>query len=204
MGLNAWVNCNCYKTGKCLTPPPFPEMIVMSETGEINIKELNPLPLDANGDHDEEKYGLWWEQFAAPHADWRGSACEHEDMTFVRYRLGNISGIASLRMTLAKIVEFQQHRFPVLEHQIVYSGIHGGDFLLPKAVVRLKIELDWIAAHDKTFLNSDELLHLSHFLSKMYDLAESSQYTDNPCCFLISSTSAACPKSPAPTNTRRR
>lgn len=186
MGLNAHVNCNCYKLGQCLTPPPFPEMIVVNEEGEVNIKEPNFLLIDANGDLDkeqEEQYDLWYEQFATPHADWKRNACEHEDMVFVRYRLGNISGIAFLRDITAKITEIQQHRFPVLEHQVIYSGMHGGDFLLPKAIVRLKTELDWIAAHDKTFLNSEELMHLSHFLSKMYNLAESSQYTNNPVVF---------------------
>src|SRR5262245_362460 len=108
MGLNATIYCNCYKIGKTKCQPPHPELVETDSDGGIYI--VTP---------DDDKYFEF--------ENWKTNACEHSDMVFVHYRLGNISSIGHAKNFIERLTIEKGHTFPILLNKVIFSGSHAGD-----------------------------------------------------------------------------
>lgn len=165
MGLDAFVWCNCIQTGKLHTPHPYPELLIVHESGSP----------DVNTD-DAEK--------ADAHVEWESlSPCEHEGCALVSHYLGNIALVASLRESVKKLSDDVEVEFPVLWSGVIYSGTHCGDFLKVDEVKRLKDEIINLRSRNFSILDAKEVQYLQEFLEKMDELVEASLSINKPIAF---------------------
>lgn len=118
MGLDAFVPCRCWEEGRCKPPPEGYEIFRDPETGA----------LDATNYGDP---GLSWEELA----DWRFSACEHEEGEYAVERVSNWSGVTAFRDELNRLAD----HFPVLLAEI--PNANGGS-TSPEAANAALQELD--------------------------------------------------------------
>ncbi len=110
MGLDAYVNCTCYKDGKTVPPPHAQHMVYDEDGHHLNLP--NSL-WDTDPDHCssmENDFDNWME-----------TACEHPNMRLIDVRIGNISGMFELRHTLRRMGGDQ--RFPLMLHYLQDSGL---------------------------------------------------------------------------------
>lgn len=154
MGLDAFVFCNCYETGKVKTPPPQPELVyVDAASGEVSIRcqepGADPFLFD----------------------QWLLSACEHGPRMHCLcfHHLGNIAHIGFLRDLFRKAPD----RFPTLLSKVVFDGTHSGDMLSLSEVEDVANEMSAVRAlHCATA--SDEAI-LREFEVNMMELVQAAE-----------------------------
>ena len=120
MGLDAFIYCDCYETGK-LKSEPLPQWNVYVEPNGSRSTSAEDLELQIAFDR--------WSNH---------EACEHENGILVHHRIGNVSLVSPLRAELKS----SSHEFHLILNRIVYDGIHGGDFIEVNDVRRLQAELE--------------------------------------------------------------
>lgn len=159
MGLDAVVYCNCFRNGKLHELPNAVWGVYIEENGSV-----------------VSRTEILAEQIAFD--EWLNlRACEHSEGVFLHHRLGNIYLIALLRSEL--------HRsgmdFPVLLRQVLYDGIHSGDYLSQEDIDRLRPELDKL----KSFKcrSSEVQSCIDDFQQQMQELVESAKIMANPIAF---------------------
>lgn len=155
MGLDAHVCCNCIKEG--IAPPhPFPELLILDDTGEPTL-----------GSHEEINMDQWLQ-----HDAWYILSCPHSGR-LLKKRLGNISLIDQVRLflDLRSVTSF-----PILRTKVVYDGIHGGDWIAPTDSERLMEEAKRLREIATTPV-------IAQFAADMIELAEASVATGNPIVF---------------------
>lgn len=119
MGLDARVYCNCFERGRLRTPPRADFDVYVDEQGSLECRNSDP---DTQCEFDA----------------WRANhACEHESVTLLHHRIGNISLVGLLRAELNR----QPDEFPIILNKVVYSGSHCCDFLTVDQVRVLRNEL---------------------------------------------------------------
>jgi len=119
MGLDAVVFCDCYERGRTKRVPSEFGLLDVQRNGALEPRSGNPEMLD---------------QFDA----WRRRACRHEEGMMVGESLGNATQVGELRDALRP----KGSLFPILLGKVIYSGSHTGDYLSPRDVAKLAIELD--------------------------------------------------------------
>ena len=160
MGLDAWVHCDCYDKGKVRTPPPKPDLISISETGEVVLEWNHP-----DADHD-----AFWK--------WRKIACEHgESGELVAHSLGNIALIGFLRSLLNQ----QPNSFPILLGRVVCNGVHAGDFLSQADIDLVAVELDRLKDVHAVQPEYEDLVRI--FESQMRDIVNAARSVGKPIVF---------------------
>jgi hypothetical protein len=108
MGLDATVYCNCFELQRLKDAPPCQSLFV-ADDGSLDCRseELDSL--------------LAFDR-------WRLNACEHPNGILLHHRIGNVAQVGLLRSELNR----EPTAFPILLSRVLYSGMHAGDYLLPK------------------------------------------------------------------------
>jgi hypothetical protein len=160
MGLNAWVYCDCYETGKAKAPPQPDLVYVDPESGSVSFR------WEAEG---ADQHGFY---------DSRASACEHGPIgQLVSHRLGNILSIGYLRGRFDEAPE----QFPTILAKVVYSGSHGGDVLTQADIEQVESEL---SAMPTLYRSDDCYQHLWHeFKRQMLELIQAAKSVSKPIVF---------------------
>jgi hypothetical protein len=161
MGLDASVYCNCYKTGQTKSSPPHVELVEIGDDGDVFISTS-----------DDEKY-FEFER-------WKQTACEHEEMVLLHYRLGNISA-AGYMISKIKTVDSSESTFPILLQKVFYDGTHAGGHLEMSDVVKLQQELQVLKVKASVNLHSDDLLN--RVVENLEKLCEKAIEVQNPIVF---------------------
>ena len=119
MGLDARVYCDCLEKGLLRKPLPSGATVKAHDDGYpmvmLNGKKINE-----------------------DHPDFGAFACVHEHRWLTSHRLGNVSLVGLLRAELSRHATM----FPLILGKVVYSGSHGGDWIGPRDIPALKIELE--------------------------------------------------------------
>src|SRR5262249_21388462 len=151
----AAVHCNCIKEGK-VTPLPFPGLLAFDETGEPTLKSNDDIDLK-----------LWLK-----HDKWYRDSCPHSGF-LVEKHLGNVALVAFVRGFLEGN---SPNSFPLLLEQVVYSGVHSGDWVAASEVPRLLTETRrlQVSTNDPAIIK---------FANDVIELAEASIATGNPIVF---------------------
>ena len=164
MGLDAIVHCDCFEKGKLSEPPPFPELVRLSEEGRPEIYT-----------EDSAKQTIF--------DQWEGrQPCPHERFKFVHHYIGNIDGVSKLRNDLQSLAQKYGNHFPIALEKVVYSGTHCGDRLNKGDVLLLQVELDELRTITKTD-SAGEVDRLRQFISQMNELVEASLALNKPVVF---------------------
>ncbi len=158
MGLNATVYCNCFERGILRSAPLREWSVYIDETGARSGRTEN-LEQDLAFDR------------------WSADACEHPDGVFLHHRLGNIAMIGFLRETLCQ----ESEQFPLILSKVIYSGSHGGDFLMRIEVPGLLPELEALS-HIHAADPLDEPL-LRRFEEQLNELVQTSIELEKPISF---------------------
>ena len=95
----------------------------------------------------------------------------------VRWRVGNISGVAELREELEHI---SGGKPLILIEKCLYNGIHGGDTISPELFDKLEGEIHELQARHQPQLSS----YLNDFLAKMLEIIEIARKEKNPIVFI--------------------
>lgn len=95
MGLDAYVQCNCFREGKAKEPPFDAKLLTFNN----NI-------LDISHEVDDETFSAY--------IRWSENACEHEDFKLVYERVGNASGMNFFWDIINKIGEEQFPNFSAM------------------------------------------------------------------------------------------
>lgn len=177
MGLDAWVNCDCFEKNKLRVPAPFPEKIFIGEDGAPDI-HADPYQVSKSG----EPHGPGWEQIRT-FDDWCSGACEHEDFTLLHHRIGNIGLVGHLRALVADLSPEPAEEYPIVWSAVIYSGSHCGDQIDVKAVPTLRAEIERLNANSSSTLEDEEREHLKYFCEQMRELCEASLEMSKPIVF---------------------
>ncbi len=165
MGLDATVWCNCIETEKLNTPHPFPELLIVHESGEPDIDSGDLKKVTA-------------------HDKWQSSSpCEHNECVLVSHYLGNTALVAGLRESVGKLSGDVEAEFSVLWSDVIYSGTHCGDFLKAEEVKKLKAEIVNLRSRDFSVLDTKEIQYLQEFLEQIDQLIEASLSVNKPIVF---------------------
>jgi hypothetical protein len=122
MGLDAFVACTCYREGHT-TPPPVPaELVVVSETGELELA----LPDDQEHRELHDRFWAWRRS---------GSGCPHESMHDEWVHVSSWWGISSFEQALERA---GSERFPTLLAELPSAN---GGAMHPEAAARVLEEL---------------------------------------------------------------
>lgn len=159
MGLNAFVFCDCYETGRLLNPPPPGCLLKVDNNGSLECTS------------DDLEVLLAFDQ-------WRQArACEHEDGVLFGHYLGNAGHIAALREKLSQT----PIKYPMILHKILYSGIHGGDYISYPELFLLRPDVEaLVVAHcDEPIMEA----HIREFESQMVELLEAALRVRKPIAF---------------------
>lgn len=134
MGLDAVVECNCYRQGKA-KPFPLPELEHLFGWDEDGYLGLN-LPYEDNEEvHDRVN-------------QWKYEACQHEDMHYVSERVANWSGYRAFQEALEQIG--WQH-FPTLETELPTAN---GGFMPPESAALVLQELAYFREASSSVANT--------------------------------------------------
>jgi hypothetical protein len=178
MGLDAWVNCDCFEKGKLRVPPPFPEKIFIGEDGAPDI-HADPYEVSESGDAS----GPGWEQIRA-FDDWEAdNPCEHERFTLLHHRIGNISLVGHLRALVADFSPEPAEDYPLVWNAVIYSGSHCGDRIDVETVSLLRTEIERLDANASGMLEGEEREYLKYFCEQMRELCEASLEVRKPIVF---------------------
>nr|WP_290224687.1 hypothetical protein [Trichocoleus desertorum] len=159
MGLDAWVYCNCFRDGKLREPPKVRWKVYVEETGGIACVTQQL----------EEQ--IAFDQWLALRA------CEHRNGMLLHHHLGNIALIALLRSELNCFPD----DFPVLLRQVLYDGVHSGDYLAPGDIARLQLEIERLKAFRCS--SSEAQNFVDEFCRQRKELVECSKMMNNPIVF---------------------
>ena len=161
MSLDAFVFCDCYERGRLRAPPPV----------GVSLKVESDGSLGREGDDGTLEADLAWDR-------WREQlACEHPGGMLLRYRLGNISLIGSLRSELQR----EPSRFPILFSKVLFSGSHAGDYIPFDLVPALQRELEGLADFRCSARKTDAFM--SEFRTQMSALVAASLAVSKPITF---------------------
>lgn len=119
MGLDAYVQCNCYKEGKA-KPFPLPDLEKYLGMDGEGVFTLN---LEYEGH--EEAHQMF--------VEWKATACEHPNMDYVSERISNWSGYRAFQEALA---ELGWRHFPALEAEL--PALNGGSMSAQSAARALQ------------------------------------------------------------------
>ena len=159
MGLDAFVYCDCYETGK-LKSEPLPQWNVYVEpngsrcTGAEDLE--SQIAFDGWSNHE---------------------ACEHESSILVHHHIGNMSLVSLLRAQLQK----SSHAFHLILNKVVYDGIHGGDFIGVDGLRRLEAELEPLSRLHADDPSTERFLR--NFELQMNELIVSALRVNKPIAF---------------------
>jgi hypothetical protein len=159
MGLDACVYCDCFKTGKLYEPPASEWGVYAEETGGMACQTQRL----------EEQ--IAFDQWLALRA------CHHKGGVFLHHHLGNLALIALLRSEL----HHSMKEFPVLLKQVLYDGMHCGDYLSLEDVGKLQLELERLKAFRCS--TSEAQNFVDDFRCQMHELVDCSKVTNNPIVF---------------------
>lgn len=159
MGLDACVYCNCFETGKLRQQPPLPDRVFVMDDGSLDYR------------CDDLEQTMLFDRWLLE------EACEHRNGWLLLHHLGNMSLIAFVRDQLHR----QAERFPILLEKVVYSGIHGGDWLAFGEVVQLEKEVSQL----QTFVVDDpkEQHWIDEFRDKLVELIDAAKSVRKPISF---------------------
>jgi hypothetical protein len=163
VGLDAIVYCDCFEKGKLSEPPPFPELVRVSEEGRPEIY---------TEDFAKQTIFDQWEV---------RQPCAHGRFKFLHHYIGNIDGISKLRNDRQLLAQRYGSHFPIALEKIVYSGTHCGDGLNKGYVLLLQVELDELRIIKTE--SAGEFDRLSQFISQMSELVEASLASNKPVVF---------------------
>ena len=170
MGLDARVFCDCIEKGRLHTPHPFPEWLIVGENGEPDVRTEDLPSTQAEAILDAH---LAWE--------WT-SPCDHKECVWLHHRLGNIGLVALLRQAVG-FLAWNDADFFVLRFNVLYSGIHSGDFLNRDQVELLAGEICELQKRDWSKLNGPDADFLRDFLARLNELIEASRAVNKPIAF---------------------
>jgi len=156
--LDAHVRCNCIRE-RCAQAHPFPDRLTFDETGEPVLLG-NPSTAD-------------W----VVHDRWCEKACEHAGI-LISERLGNISFVAHLREFVRALQGEPGPRFPILLGEVIFNGVHSGDWISSEKASELLKEVD-LGLQSSDILSANE----RDFFLQMKRLCEASIATSNPITF---------------------
>jgi hypothetical protein len=183
VALDACVYCDCFERGRLVNPPPFGIEPMLDKDGSLSFETADD--------------SLW-----VTFENWRSSeACEHARMKLVDHRLGNIALVALLRAELSRDAE----SYPLLLGNVLYNGIHCGDFLPLEILPEVRDEVDRISRHmvEKSNLlrrlqniwpsigrgsrwqapSERTSLYLQYFQKQMIELIDAAMIVGKPICF---------------------
>jgi hypothetical protein len=130
MGLDACVYCDCVEKGRLIKSHPYPDLLYIENDGFPCI-DTSELEKDT------------------AHEDWLSSyPCQHEECILIHRRIGNIGFISLVQESIEMFSKDPQVDFPIICNRVIYSGIHCGDFLIPKDVRKLDSELDRLSQNN--------------------------------------------------------
>ena len=132
MSYAAYVPCACYRDG--LTPPPPYEEHVRFEEGHWELRS------ELYDEVDEDRYY----EMTADFAQWRETACEHEDMEIVSEQLGNALGTLRFGRALDTLPEGVE--VPILKERALCYNDGGITAEESEALLR---ELALVRQHEK-------------------------------------------------------
>lgn len=101
VGLDAYVNCNCYIEEKT-TEPPFDKNLLRFDDGEISIQLSNDMP-------QEERWDLWDKL-----DKWEEDCCPHPYRRICDVRIGNLHGIGKFYDAVVKVGGGYHNKYPTL------------------------------------------------------------------------------------------
>lgn len=159
MGLEATVYCNCFETERLNEPPPYPEQISIASDGSLNFGR------------DDLDITLALDRWL------RNRACLHRNGILLQQPIGNQALIAFLRTELSR----EADKFPVLLKQVLYNGVHCGDYLSLDDVVRLRSEL--VSLESFVCSESRDREFVESFRRQMRELADASLSVSKPISF---------------------
>jgi hypothetical protein len=158
VGLDAWVNCDCFERGRLRTPArPEWRVYVDDDGGRAT----------ANTDLDQQ----------IAFDSWDREACEHESGQLLHHYVGNISLIGLFRQLLLPMVD----RIPIITTKVIYSGTHCGDRLALDEVTRLAEEINVLSQVHGENLRDEQFLR--HFEQQLRELVECSLRVRKPIVF---------------------
>jgi hypothetical protein len=123
VSLDAYIFCDCFERGRLRSPPPPGCTLSVRDNGGLSC-----------GSHDRgvrAAFDRWC----------KSEACEHSDGCLVWHRIGNIAQVASLGAELSQWPE----RFPIILSQVIFNGVHCGDFVPADEMSELEDEVDELA-----------------------------------------------------------
>jgi hypothetical protein len=164
MGLDASVRCDCFENRKITSPPPFRELVRLSEEGrpEIYTEDFQQaLSFDA------------WEH---------SRPCPHERFTLLHHYIGNITRVANLREQVARLGKEHAVHFPIILERVVYSGVHGGDRLTVSQGRLLRDELEKLSSISAEEVGIDRE-RIDYFIRQMTELVSLSLTYSKPIVF---------------------
>jgi hypothetical protein len=170
VSLEAGVMCACLREGLAV-PHPFPELLVLDETGYPDLRD--------------------WERRTAAekaaHREWERIRCSHKGGFLVDERLGNVSLVRFIRSTLVEMAKPQEpiDVFPILLQKVVYNGTHVGDAIGAEYARSLCEELEQVMDRRRTyrFHRERDARTFDRFSEALQRLAQASVKTDNPIVF---------------------
>ncbi|MCP4392808.1 MAG: hypothetical protein GY804_00815 [Alphaproteobacteria bacterium] len=121
MGLDASVNCSCFRKGVVVSTPPHSSKVYIDDEGFVNLR---------SDDLDE----------LTKFDSWRINACKHEDMCAVHHYIGNSTRIRGLRSEICSLV--REETIPIIMGKVLYSSIHAGDYLTTEDMYLLQSEIE--------------------------------------------------------------
>lgn len=159
MGLDATVYCNCFEARQMKEPPPFAVPISVGLDGSLEFRS------------EDFDVTLALDQWLL------NRACDHRNGILLHQRIGNMAQVELLRGELIR----EPDRFPVLLNQVLYNGMHAGDYLTLDDVSRLRSELLSL----DTFVCSDarETVYIERFKGQMQELVDASLSVGKPISF---------------------
>jgi hypothetical protein len=101
MGLDAYVSCNCFKTGKS-TSPPFPHLVRVGDHGGPELALPEP-----QTEAEETEYNETFDRFS----EWETDCCEHPGCAYADAQVSNWGGYRVFQQALAHT---GWEHFPVL------------------------------------------------------------------------------------------
>lgn len=153
MGLDAYVNCDCYEAGRLREPPPPGCAPTVAEDGGL---QCGSDELDVQLAFDQ------WHYFRA---------CEHEYGQLLHHYIGNVALVATLR----KELERTRDRFPLLLGRVLYNGIHAGDFIDVEKMPELRRET--MAITEINCAEQETTNYVRCFMAQMSELIECAMHS---------------------------
>ncbi len=161
MGLDASVNCSCFRKGIVASTPPHSSKVYIDDEGFVNLRSDD---LDELTEFDS----------------WRINACKHDDMCAVHHYIGNSARISGLLRELDSLVE--EESIPIIMEKVLYSPGHAGDYLTTEDMYLLQSEIEWLSLKAEK-RNYKGLERCMVFIKQMTELIGAAILHSNPIGF---------------------